>query len=76
MQVAKWGNSLAIRLPAIVVEVLDLHVGDEIQLRVAGDRELAVERTPDFEALLEKVRALRGRWPADFKFNRDEANER
>jgi antitoxin component of MazEF toxin-antitoxin module len=25
MQVSKWGNSLAIRLPASVVEALELH---------------------------------------------------
>ena len=30
MQVAKWGNSLAIRLPAAVVEALKLKEGDEI----------------------------------------------
>ena len=30
MQVAKWGNSLAIRLPRSVVEVLGLKEGDSI----------------------------------------------
>ena len=30
MQVAKWGNSLAIRLPAALVEQLQLKEGDEI----------------------------------------------
>ena len=28
MQVAKWGNSLAVRLPSAVVEALDLKEGD------------------------------------------------
>lgn len=31
MQVSKWGNSLAVRLPASVVEVLDLKEGDDIE---------------------------------------------
>jgi hypothetical protein len=30
MQVSKWGNSLAIRLPAAVVEALKLKEGDSI----------------------------------------------
>jgi antitoxin MazE len=29
MQVAKWGNSLALRLPAAIVEALSLKEGDE-----------------------------------------------
>ena len=32
MQVAKWGNSLAIRIPASVAEALDLKPGDEVQV--------------------------------------------
>jgi antitoxin component of MazEF toxin-antitoxin module len=38
MRVAKWGNSLAVRLPAAVVEALRLKEGDEIEIRVAGAR--------------------------------------
>ena len=36
MRVAKWGNSLAIRLPAAVVDALDLKEGDDIEMRIAG----------------------------------------
>ncbi|WP_254070309.1 AbrB/MazE/SpoVT family DNA-binding domain-containing protein [Acidisphaera sp. L21] len=46
MQVAKWGNSLAIRLPADVVEILQLRAADEIEIRVADGNEFAVARTP------------------------------
>jgi len=35
MQVSKWGNSLAIRLPVAVVEALGLREGDEIEIEVA-----------------------------------------
>jgi antitoxin MazE len=76
MQVAKWGNSLAIRLPAAVVEALELKVGDDIEIRVAAAREFAVARKPGRKDLLKRLRAFRGRLPADFKFDRDEANAR
>ena len=75
MQVAKWGNSLAVRIPAAVAEALKLRAGDEIEIRVAGARRFALARKPGRDELLERLRALRGRLPADFVFDRDEANE-
>jgi antitoxin MazE len=74
MQVAKWGNSLAVRLPSAVVEALELKEGDDIEIHVIGTREFAVTRKPGREELLKRLRAFRGRLPADFKFDRDEAN--
>lgn len=44
MQVVKWGNSLVVRLPAEVVEALDLKEGDQIAIHIAGDREFEVRR--------------------------------
>ena len=76
MQIAKWGNSLAVRLPAAVVEALALKEGDEIEIYVAGARQFGVARKPGRQELLKRLRALRGRLPADFKFDRDEANAR
>ena len=76
MRAAKWGNSLAIRLPAAVVEALALKEGDDIEVRIAGAREFTVARKPGREELLKRLRAFRGRLPADFKFDRDEANAR
>lgn len=76
MLVAKWGNSLAIRLPAAVVAALKLKEGDDIEIHVAGGRELGVSLKPGREELLKRLRAFRGRLPADFKFDRDEANAR
>jgi len=52
MQVAKWGNSLAVRLPAAVVEALELKEGDEIEIHVADRREFGVSRKPGREELL------------------------
>ena len=42
MKVAKWGNSLAVRLPQAVVEALRLKEGDEIEIHVAGPRSSAL----------------------------------
>ena len=52
MQVSKWGNSLAIRLPAVVVEALKLEEGDDIEVVIADSRVLRIARKPDREALL------------------------
>lgn len=75
MQVAKWGNSLAVRLPAALVKGLGLKVGDTLEFKVLGDRELGVGKRPDLEAILERARKYRGRMPADFRFDRLEAND-
>lgn len=76
MQVAKWGNSLAVRLPVAVVEALGLKAGDEIEIHVAEAGRFGVARKPGRAELLKRLRAFRGRLPADFKFDRDEANAR
>jgi len=76
MQIARWGNSLAVRLPAAVVEVLDLKPGDAVEIDVAGTRRFEVRRADDVAAVLHRLRRLRGRVPADFRFDRLEANTR
>jgi antitoxin MazE len=76
MRVAKWGNSLAVRLPATVVRALGLKAGDEIEIHVADARRFGVARKAGRADLLERLRTFRGRLPADFKFDRDEANAR
>ncbi len=75
MQVAKWGNSLAVRLPVAVVEALMLNEGDEIEIELVGTRRFEIRKTPEARELLARLRKFRGRLPADFKFNRLEANE-
>jgi antitoxin MazE len=76
VKVAKWGNSLAVRLPADVVKELGLKEGDHVELEASKRRKLNVMRKPTLDELFEKIEKLRGRIPADFKFDRDEANER
>ena len=76
MRISKWGNSLAIRLPASVVEALELHEGDDIEVVIADDRVFQIKKKPGKEALLARLRNFRGKLPADFKFDRDEAHGR
>ncbi len=76
MQVSKWGNSLAIRLPVSVVEALSLREGDDIEVIIAGDRVFEIRKKPDTEEFLGRLRKYRGKLPADFKFDREQANER
>jgi antitoxin MazE len=76
MQIARWGNSLAIRLPASVVEALGLQAGDEIEVHVAGERTFDIDRDRSRERALERIRAFRKQLPPDWKFDREEANAR
>jgi antitoxin MazE len=76
MQVSKWGNSLAIRLPAAVVEALELKEGDEVEVRIADKRVFDIERDRSRERAMEKIRSLRRPLPPGWKFDRDEANSR
>ena len=76
MQVSKWGNSLAVRLPASVVDALNLKEGDQIEIRVAGSRAFEVGRDQSRQRALASLRKLRRPLPAGFVFDRSEANAR
>jgi antitoxin MazE len=76
MQVAKWGNSLAVRIPSSVVEALDLQEGDDVEIHVADERYFELKKKPGAKELLARLRKYRGRLPKDFHFDRLEANER
>jgi antitoxin MazE len=76
MKVSRWGNSLAVRLPASVVEGLGLKENDEVELHVEGTRSLAVKKSAGTREVLARLRRLRGRLPKDFKFDRLGAHER
>ncbi len=75
MQIAKWGNSLAVRLPAELVRELGLKAGDEIELYPA-ETGFAVHRRPSAEDVLADLRRFRGRLPASERMSRDDANAR
>lgn len=75
MQVSKWGNSLAVRLPTTVVEALGLKDGDNIEIEVLGEKQFQIQRTLQNAELLARLRRYRGRLPADFRFDRLEAHD-
>jgi antitoxin MazE len=79
MIVSKWGNSMAVRLPTAVVQKLGLKEGDEIEIQVGEDKVFNVYKKLSRKEALDRLFELADRKPAvpaDYKFNRDEANER
>jgi antitoxin MazE len=77
MLVSKWGNSLAVRLPKALVDELGLKEGDELNLVAAGNCAIEVEtKEAQRRRALERMAARNWTLPLDYKFDRDEANER
>lgn len=76
MKVSKWGNSLAVRLPAEVVEALSIKEGDEVVLKAVDRRDFDISQRPTRQDVILELRKYRGMIPADFKFDREEANAR
>lgn len=79
IQIGRWGNSLAVRLPKRLVERLNLKEGDEIDSE-AIERALdaaaraSVERRRD-EAM-QRIAERRRPLPPGYRFDREEANAR
>ena len=67
---------MAVRLPATVVEALELKEGDEIEIRIAGKRDFKIARDRTREKALETIRRLARPFPPGFRFDREEANKR
>ena len=76
MQVSKWGDGLAVRLPKALVERMGLIEGDEIAIVDVVERTLVVQKEDRRKAALERIASRNWTLPPDYKFDRDEANER
>lgn len=76
MKVAKWGNSLAVRLPASLVQELKLKEGDEIELTARGAKVLEVSEDEKRREAIERIRALSVPLPPGYKFDREELYDR
>ena len=76
MKVAKWGNSLAIRLSKPMVEALGVSEGDDVKFVVDDAGVVTMKRELSRRELLDRLKKYRGLMPADFKFDRNEANTR
>lgn len=67
---------MAVRLPASVIESLELKEGDDIELTVVGQHHFRVARDRSREKAIETLRRLARPLPPGFKFDREEINER
>ena len=80
MKVSKWGNSLAIRLPAELVEKLGVKEGDELYSipGMGEEPSIKIARKITRDERLRRLEEFRKtvKWPADYKFDRNEANSR
>ncbi|WCJ62934.1 AbrB/MazE/SpoVT family DNA-binding domain-containing protein [Agrobacterium tumefaciens] len=75
MRVTKWGDSLAVRIPADVAEALHIKEGDEVDVVTPTEPAAQTSTEGERRQALE-IRARRWTLPPDYKFDRDEANER
>ena len=76
MKIARWGNSLALRIPKDVVKALDLKEGDDVDIargRQGGNRG---EPVAEPEELIPRPASLPRHDAASYRFDRDEANGR
>ena len=81
MQIGKWGNSLAVRLPGALIQELGIAEGDEIELvptttKTATTLAFKVKVVPGKLDRLQLMRRYRAPFPQGFKFDRDQANAR
>ena len=78
MKVSKWGNSLAIRLPAELVEKLGVKEGDEVEVKPGfADDSVTFRRKRSREELRARIEEIRktSPIPASYKFSRADAYE-
>jgi antitoxin MazE len=75
MKVAKWGNSLAIRIPKDLAEELALKEGDDVVLK-KGAAGLSVVKTDARAKALEWMKDRKWKLPPGYKHDRQEANRR
>ena len=76
MQVSKWGNSLAVRLPRAVVDSLDLSVGDRLEIVSATPERIVLAKDERRVRAVERMGARGWALPEGYVFDRDDANVR
>ena len=76
MKFAKWGNSLAVRIPADVVAKLGISPDEEAQIKVTGEYSFEVTRDRRRQEAIDAIRKLAVPLPPGYKFNREELYDR
>lgn len=76
MKFAKWGNSVAIRIPAEVVAKLGIAPDEEAQIKITGEFTFEVSRDRRRLEAIERIRKLAKPLPTEYRFNREEIYDR
>jgi antitoxin MazE len=76
MKLAKWGNSLAVRIPAEVVAKLGIAPNEEVEIKVTGENSFEVRRDRRRQEAIEAIRKLARPLPPGYKCNREEIYDR
>ena len=77
MLVTKWDDGLAVRIPAELARDLGIEEGDTIDFLELEDGRIALVTDEQRRAAaIARIRAMGRPFPADFKFDREEANAR
>jgi len=76
MQVSRWGNSLAIRLPKKLVEDLGIAEGDDVNVTSADAETIVISKNAGKGDFILKLRVLQKPKPEGFVWNREDANTR
>ena len=76
MKLAKWGNSIAVRIPAEVITKLGMAPNDEVRIEITGEHSFQITRDRRREEAIEKMRSMSFTLPDGYVFNREELYER
>jgi antitoxin MazE len=76
MQISKWGNSLAVRLPKKLVEQLGIAEGDDVNITAEDAQTIVISKSGGKGDFFIKLRLLQKPKPKGFVWNRDDANSR
>jgi antitoxin MazE len=76
MRVAKWGNSLAVRIPSEVVAKLGIAPDEEVEIKVTGENSFEVRRDRRRQEAIEAIQRLAVPLPPGYRFNREEIYDR
>ena len=76
MRVARWGDHLVVLLSSQVVQDMGLVEGDEVDFNELKRRPAPCEKRDPKAEFLKAMDQFHWSAPPDYKFDRDEANER
>jgi len=77
LQIGKWGNSLAVRLPAQIVRELGVSEGSVVKAEVLGDHMLRIElctKPLDCRAFVAELRAMHQNIPVTQPIDKNDLN--